>query len=190
MVSVPAGSPIVYVSFSADINSQTTESLLAVFADCANQGVQKVYLMLSTSGGNVMNGINLYNAMRAMPFELTIHNVGNVNSVGNVIFLAGEHRYACPHSTFMFHGVHWTFEAGSQNVRSLWEVLASLLADEERMGNIIAERTNLKAESIVGLFAEAQTKDATYAVSSGIIHGIRDVDIPQGSPLVTLVFQR
>ena len=52
-----------------------------------------------------MNGMNLYNVMRAMPFKLITHNVGNVDSIGNAIFLAGVARYACPHSTFMFHGV-------------------------------------------------------------------------------------
>lgn len=75
-------SPTVYVSFSAEINAHTTESLLAVLAQQANQGVQDVYLMLSTPGGNVMNGMNLYNVIRAMPFKLTVHNVGNVDSIG------------------------------------------------------------------------------------------------------------
>ena len=50
--------------------------------------------MISTPGGTVMNGLNLYNVMRAMPFRLTTHNVGNVDSIGNAIFLAGEERYA------------------------------------------------------------------------------------------------
>src|ERR1700680_3114676 len=100
--------PIVYVSFSAEIVPATTESLIAVMADCANKGVPHVYLMLSTPGGSVMHGLNLYNVLRAMPFKLTTHNVGNVDSIGNAIFLAGEERWACPQSTFMFHGVAFT----------------------------------------------------------------------------------
>ena len=43
--------------------------------------------------------------LAAMPFKLATHNVGRVNSIGNVVFLAGEERYAVPHSAFMFHGV-------------------------------------------------------------------------------------
>ena len=64
-----------------------------------------VYLLLSSEVGSVMHGINLYNVLRALPVKLVTHNVGNVDSIGNAIFLAGEERYACQHSTFMFHGV-------------------------------------------------------------------------------------
>jgi ATP-dependent protease ClpP protease subunit len=89
-LQVQAGAPIVYVSFSAEINPSTTESLISLMANLANLQVQEVYLLLSTPGGSVMNGMNIYNALRAMPFKLTTHNVGNVDSIGNTIFLAGE----------------------------------------------------------------------------------------------------
>ncbi|HVA05475.1 MAG TPA: ATP-dependent Clp protease proteolytic subunit [Acidimicrobiales bacterium] len=95
----------VFISFSAEINANTTESLIAAMAQCANQNVPEVHLLLSTPGGMVMNGMNLYNVLKAMPFTLITHNVGNVDSIGNAIFLAGERRLACKHSTFMFHGV-------------------------------------------------------------------------------------
>jgi ATP-dependent protease ClpP protease subunit len=49
-----------------------------------------------------MNGLNIYNVLIGLPFELITHNVGNVDSIGNAIFLAGSKRYAChtPHSCF------------------------------------------------------------------------------------------
>jgi ATP-dependent protease ClpP protease subunit len=92
----------IYVTFSGEINAHTTESLIAAMANCANARAREVHLLMSTPGGAVMNGINLYNVLRGMPFKLVTHNVGNVDSIGNAIFLAGEERYACPHSTFMF----------------------------------------------------------------------------------------
>ena len=86
----------VYVSFSAEINANTTESLIATIANCVNQGKAEIYLMISTPGGSVMHGLNIYNVLRAFPVKLVTHNVGNVDSIGNAIFLAGEERYACP----------------------------------------------------------------------------------------------
>ena len=59
-----------------------------------------------------MNGLNIYNVLIGMPFELITHNVGNVDSIANAVFLAGTKRYACPHSTFMFHGVGFDITAG------------------------------------------------------------------------------
>ncbi len=192
MTAQPAPTPpVTYVSFSAEINPTTSESLIAAMANCANKGVQEVYLMLSTPGGSVMNGMNLYNVLRGMPFKLTTHNVGDVNSVGNVIFLAGSTRYASPHSTFMFHGVGFTAGAAQRlEEKELRGRLNGVLSDQKRIGAIIAEHTKLNSKQIAGLFRQTQTKDAAYAVACGIVHEIRDVQIPAGSPMISLVFQR
>lgn len=180
----------VYVSFSAEINANTTESLLATMATCANGGANEVQLLLSTPGGTVMNGMNLYNVLRALPFKLVTHNVGNVDSIGNAVFLAGTERFAAPHSTFMFHGVGFDVAGERLEEKSLRERLDGILADQKRIGDVIDERTSLEPEKIEALFREAQTKDATYAVGAGIVHDIKDVDIPPGAPVVALVFQR
>jgi len=190
---VPPQTPpqTVYVSFSAEINAHTTESLIATLANCANQGVREVYLMLSTPGGVVMNGMNLYNVLRAMPIKLTTHNVGNVDSIGNAVYLAGETRYACPHSTFMFHGVGRNTTPGLRlEEKNTREALDSFLADQKRIGAVIKDRTKLGDTEIEALFREAQTKDAAFAAGCGIVHEIKDVQIPAGSTIVSLVFQR
>jgi ATP-dependent protease ClpP protease subunit len=181
---------IVYVSFSAEINVKTTEALLATMSNLVNQRVPEVYLMLSTPGGNVMNGMNLYNVLRGLPFHLTTHNVGNVDSIGNAVFLAGERRFASPHSTFMFHGVGLDIQSLRLEEAKCREVLANILADHKRIGTVIRERTNLQDKAIRALFREAQTKDVTFATGCGIVHEIRDVQIPTGSSVISLVFQR
>jgi ATP-dependent protease ClpP protease subunit len=182
----------VYISFSAEISPHTTESLLAVLANCVNQRVKTVYLMMSTPGGSVMNGLNIYNVLLGMPFNLITHNVGNVDSIGNAVFLAGKQRFACPHSTFMFHGVG--FDIMNQTMRleekNLKEHLAGILSDHKRIGSIITERTKLDEKVVAGLFSEAQTKDATFAVGAGIVHEVKNIQIPPGSNIVSLVFQR
>lgn len=177
----PFGGPgqvpsIVYISFSAEIQPHTTESLLGLLAECASKGVKTVHLMLSTPGGSVMNGINLYNVMRAIPFHL---------------FLAGRTRYACPHSTFMFHGVGLDVVTPTRlEEKSLREHLDAVRADHKRIGSIIAERTKISEDAVTELFLEMKTKDAAFAASCGIVHEVRDVQIPEGSPVLQLVLQR
>jgi ATP-dependent protease ClpP protease subunit len=181
----------VYVSFSAEINANTTEALLGAMANIATQGVAKVTLCLSTPGGGVMQGMNIYNMLRAMPFELITHNVGNVDSIGNAIFLAGKKRYACAHSTFMFHGVGFAVDGPERlEEKALRERLDSILADQKRIGTIIEERTALTPAQIEPLFLEARTKDAAYALEAWIVDEIKDVNVPAGVPVVALVFQR
>ncbi len=191
MVTIPQGTQTVYVSFSAEINPSTTESLIAVMGQCTAGQVREVYLMLSTPGGQVMNGINLYNVLRAMPFELITHNVGNVDSIGNAVFLAGNKRYASPHSTFMFHGVGYDIKSDHRlEEKELRERLDGVLSDQKRIGSIIAQRTQLSEKQVAGLFRQAQTKDAAYAAICGIVHDIRDVQIPTGATVVSLIFKR
>lgn len=180
-----------YVSFSAEINPQTTESLISVLANLVNQRVKTVHLLLSTPGGQVMNGLNLYNVLRGLPIELITHNVGNVNSIGNAVFLAGSKRYATPQSTFMFHGVGFNVDSKVRfEEKTLRERLEAVLSDQRLIGSIILERTNIKEPEVSDLFLKAQTKDTAYAISSGIIHEIRNVQIPAGGPIISLVFQR
>jgi hypothetical protein len=48
----------------------------------------------------------------------------------------------------------------------------------------------MNSEEIAPLFREAQTKDAASAVCCGIVHEVRDVQIPPGGLVFSLVFQR
>jgi len=190
-ISIPSGTQLVYVSFSAEINVKTTESLIAVMSNLANLGVRQVYLILNTPGGFVANGLNLYNMLQGMPFELTTHNAGNVDSIGNVIFLAGTIRYATSNATFMFHGVGFDITSKQRlEEKGLRELMGTVNSDQRRIGSIIAQHTNLSTREIAELFREAKTKDASWAINKGIVHEIRDVQIPAGCPVISLVFQR
>lgn len=190
-ISIPSGTQLVYVSFSAEINVKTTESLIAVMSNLANLGVRQVYLIINTPGGFTANGLNLYNVLRGMPFELITHNAGNVDSIGNVIFLAGTTRYATSNATFMFHGVGFDIISKQRlEEKRLRELMGAVNSDQRRIGTIIAQHTNISARKIAELFREAKTKDATWAINKGIIHDIRDIQIPAGCPVISLVFQR
>lgn len=181
-----------YLSFSAEVNPTTTEGLLRACTDLVQNGFQVVHLLLSSPGGSVMHGVNLYNVLRAMPFTLITHNVGAVNSIGNVVFLAGKERYACTNSTFMFHGVGFDAQAGMRvEEKFLRERLDGIQADQAQIASIIQQRATFPDPAeIKELFLEARTKDPTYAKAKGIIHDIRDIQIPPGAPVFQLVFQR
>ncbi|HEV1997542.1 MAG TPA: hypothetical protein VGR61_05360 [Candidatus Dormibacteraeota bacterium] len=74
--------------------------------------------------------------------------------------------------------------------KMLRERLGSLEADQKRIGAITEERTKLKAAEVRDLFLVQQTKDVAFAVSCGIIDEVRDVVVPAGAPVLSLVSQR
>ncbi len=133
MVSIPRGVEEVYVIFTGAINQSTAEALIGAMSDLANLQVKLVHMALSTPGGSVSSGIALYNVLRGLPFELITYNIGNVDSIGNVVYLAGIRRYTDPHATFMFHGVSLSIEEESRmDEKSLKELLDSVLSDQAR----------------------------------------------------------
>lgn len=180
-----------YVSFSAEINVTTCEHLIATCMNIVREGYNELYFLFSTPGGSVMHGMNIYNVLRALPARLTFHNVGNVDSIGNAIFLAGDVRLACPHSTFMFHGVGMDVPNGVRlEQKNSQEILEGILADQTRIASILTEHTALDAADARDLFKEARTKDAAYALANRIISDIRDVHMPPGAATFSFVFQR
>jgi ATP-dependent Clp protease protease subunit len=180
-----------YVAFSAEVNPSTTENLIAVMGNLSNNSATEVNLLLSSPGGSVLHGITIYNVLRALPIKIITWNMGNVDSIGNVIFLAGEERYACPNSTFMFHGVGFDAPSGVRfDEQLVRERLGAIEADHKRIGAILEQRTGLQTGDVLELFKEARTKDAAWAQSVGVSHATREPQIPQGVPVHSLVFNR
>jgi ATP-dependent Clp protease, protease subunit len=180
-----------YISFLADVNPHTSAVLVGNIFDQINKGATEIHLLLSTPGGNVDHGVAVYNVLKGLPVPLITHNVGSVNSIGNIIFLAGAHRKACPHSTFLYHGVGFDVMTPLRfEEKRLRERLDSIRADQSKIGAIMGERTQLTQSEIENLFLEAQTKDTAFALAKGVIHEISGVNLPAGAPIIQLVFQR
>jgi ATP-dependent Clp protease, protease subunit len=183
--------PIAYVSFTAEIVPKTIEVLLAQMADLVNKGFREIHLLLSTPGGSVSHGIAAYNVLRGLPITLVTHNVGNVDSIGTVIFLAGQRRYACPEATFMLHGVACGVQVQSQFFeKNLQERLASVKADQDRIAAIYLTRAGITLDDSERFFLGETNLSAAVAVTRGIVNELREVSIPAGSPVLQLVFNR
>ena len=160
-----------------------------VLAEQIRRGENEIKIIFSSPGGNVINGITLYNFIRSLPATITFHNIGLVDSVSNVIFLAGDNRYAVRNSSFLFHGVGFTISKPVRfEEKQLREKMLTIERDTGLLANIIAERTELTLEQIRELFLEAQTKNPEEAEEVGIIDEIRDVEIPANANIISLVF--
>jgi len=177
----------VYLSFLGRITEQSTSGLLRECADLANAGVERVYLALSSPGGFVEPAIAAHNLLRGYPFHLVTHNVGSVDSMGNVLFLAGDERYACPNASFLFHGVGFRVSKGARfDLKQLREKTDSVETDQRKVAAILAQRTRIPRDEIDALFDEALRRDPDFARRVGIIDEIREFDVPRGARIVQL----
>ena len=145
--------------------------------------------MLSSLGGSVKDGVTLYNYIKSLPAKTIIHNIGMVNSIANVIFLARNERYTAPHSSFLFHGVGFDIPQPTRlEEKELKEKSKVIERDQTLMSEIIAERTKLPIEEIRKLFLEARTKTPEEAKKIYLIQEIKEVKIPEGVKVFSLVF--
>ena len=189
--NIPNKAPVLYVIFTAEINPNTAEALTSVLVQAQKRQVGKLYLAFSSPGGSVQAGVELYNTLRAMPFELTTHNIGSVNSMGNAVFLAGSTRYADASATFMFHGVGFDVTSPIRiEEQFARDRLESILADQNRIGTIIGSQSTLNEEKVAELFRTQRTCNAEWAKDNGIVEDVRDFNVPNGVPVVSFVFDR
>jgi ATP-dependent protease ClpP protease subunit len=171
-----------YLLFQAGVNIQIVTQLLSAVTQAQTN---EVYLAISTLGGEVAAGITAYNFLRGLPKQLTTHNIGNIDSIGNAIFLAGEKRFASAHATFMFHGVgRPVVQNTTLSTNGLVELLNANRADEKRIGDIIKGRTKLTLDQVTKFFQEAKTMDAAEALDVGIIDKVAEIQMPAGAHIV------
>ncbi len=181
-------SKTVYINFYDVINDKTVKILMAICSDVIVQHKPDIlYFLFASGGGGVTPGIALHNFLRSLPVKVVMHNMGIIDSIATVIFLAGEERFASPHSSFLFHGVELTFsQQTSLSTSKLAEHSSQLKQDERKIANIYLERSTLTDSEIFELFKQGESKDPAFAVEKKIVHEIKNPSIPKDPILISV----
>jgi len=147
----------------------------------------ELYFAFSSPGGDVDAGITLYNFLKGLPCNITMHNIGSIASIANVVFMAGKKRYASHGTSFHYHGVAGGMRKDqSVTVAHLQEMLSGFQQSENRIAKILISECGLTTEEIEARFRQGKSEDVDFALSKGIIHEIRDFRIPDGEQFVSL----
>jgi ATP-dependent Clp protease protease subunit len=183
----------IYINYHDVVTDAKVRGLMALCSDILAKVQPRpstFYFAISSPGGSVAAGITFYNFLRGLPVRVVMHNSGSVDSIATVIFLAGEERYACSHSRFLFHGIGTELPAKARiNQFQMRELLSSLDQDENRINELVAERSKLTKAEMLRLFQQGETKDPAFALEKGIIDDIRDLAFPSGAQIITPNFQ-
>jgi len=181
---------MVFINFNAPIVEKTCQELMAFLAEQTRKGESEAYVLFSSGGGAVPPGVTLHNFIMSLPIRVIMHNTGIVDSIANVVFLAGAERYAVPHSSFLFHGVGFDVRQPTRfEEKQVKERLLSIERDQQLIGEIIAGNSKLDLNKIKEMFLEAHTITPEQAKEVGIIQEIRKVKIPTGANIQSFVFQ-
>jgi ATP-dependent protease ClpP protease subunit len=150
----------------------------------------EIYYFISSNGGDVDSGFTLFNFLVSLQGKITItmHNIGSIDSIANVVFLAGQKRYAAPNASFLFHGIVMNFIAGGYGKTFLKENLSRLDGMETRMADTISKNSKLTSVEIIDFFQQGEGKDVKFALDKGVINEIKIPSVPPGSIHLAMSF--
>jgi ATP-dependent protease ClpP protease subunit len=170
------------IHFIGPINHNSVCTIRNLCLQALQSGASELELHMSTEGGNMTAGFALYFFLKSLPLPLTTYNVGSVESVGVVIFLAGQKRYACPGTRFLVHPLHWGFGslvAADHSRVSEWRDCLDF--DAERYAAVFDAATAGAAQPQdirTNLSGNARLFDAAEAKLAGIIHEAAQAKLP------------
>lgn len=134
-------------------------------------GVKNLSLRINSGGGDVFDGITIYNRLLAWKKEnkartLTVHIDGLAASIASVIALAGDEVVIGEGALFMIH-LPWTFAFG--NRMELDNTVNRLVDCEEQMLGIYAKKTGKERSEIRPLLEAETWMDADAAIEFGFV---------------------
>ena len=174
-----------YIMFSGPIHAEGADSIIKAAIDAVDAGARTVVLCMASFGGNLDRGVSAGNMLAAMPAKLVTFNVGICASAANVLFLAGEERFASPEAVFRFHAGSVTLSEEELTGTQLDERRAWLVADDEREQRIIQRRSSLTRAQARRIVEQSETFDAGQALAAGIVQEVKDLKIPAGSLMIS-----
>ena len=162
------------INFTGPINASTCGQLIEKTSLAIERDATGLVVNIATMGGECSYGFTMYNFLLSLPIPVHTHNLGTVESMGNIVFLAGQRRTACLHSKFLFHPFHWHLN-GSIDHSRMSEYAMSLDYDVLLYARIVAERTQGATKALATehyLKAAPRILDPQQALTCGMIHSI------------------
>lgn len=162
------------IFLTEEVTSETSASLIKqlLYLDSEETG-KEITLYINSPGGDVSSGLAVYDTIKFIESPVKTVVIGSAESMGAILFLAGEKRELHVNSKVLIHDP--SYSSGSfanKKPDQLKAKLDDLVEVQEKLCNIIAERTGKTLEEIKNI-----TKDDTYfnaeeAVSFGLATAI------------------
>ena len=134
-------------------------------------GDKPVELIINSQGGDMFEGIAIYNILKDHPHEVTVKIIGLAASAASIIAMAGDKILMGDASFLMIHNA-WALVAGDKNeLRKTADIFDMF---DEEIAKLYVKKTNKKLNEIVKMMNEETFMGADAALESGFIDGKTD----------------
>lgn len=155
-----------YPCTESDVSAENLSKQLAELKD-----VKQINVNINSYGGEVMEGLAIYNALKRHKAHVTTYCDGAACSIASVIFMAGDERVMCKPSFLMIHDA-WTICGG--NADALRKQADDLDVITSASVTAYMEHVNISEEKLRALMKAETWLTHDEAVEMGFATGIEE----------------
>jgi ATP-dependent Clp endopeptidase proteolytic subunit ClpP len=127
--------------------------------------IKSIDVRLNSPGGNVFDGLAIYNILKQHPAKVTTHVDGMALSIASLVAMAGDEIRIADNAFMMIHDpMGSTYSGDAEDHRETAELLDKLKGS---LVDTYAARTDIDAKTITEMMAEETWLDAAEAVEWG-----------------------
>lgn len=136
-------------------------------------GERDVVVNINSPGGDVFEGIAIYNIVRAHPGRVTVRIIGLAASAASVVAMAGDRIEIARSGFIMMHNV-WVVMSGNRN--DLRDAADLLEPFDEALAGIYAARSGLDKKAVAKLMDSETWLGGEQAIEQGFADGLLPED--------------
>jgi len=128
------------------------------------KNVDTLDVRINSEGGNIFDGLAVYNAVRGFEGKTVVHVDGMALSMGSVIAMAGDEIVMSDGAMLMIHNPLWLAMGESSDLRDAADVMDKL---KNQLIGVYSSRTGQSAEQIAEWMDAETWMDAADAIERG-----------------------
>jgi ATP-dependent Clp endopeptidase proteolytic subunit ClpP len=132
-------------------------------------GERDVTVYINSPGGDMFEGIAIYNRLQEHSHHVTTKVLGMAASAASIVFLAGKKREVASSAFLMIHNC-WTWLAGNRHY--LRDIAADMEEFDAVMADLYAEASGQSAEDMAELMDDETYIRGKRAVELGLATGV------------------
>lgn len=146
-----------------------------------DSSVNEIVVRINSPGGDVFDGIAIYNRLKQHKAKIIVHVDGLAASIASIIALAGDEIYIGEGALFMIH-LPWTMAYG--NRMDLDNTVSRLMDVEEQMLGIYSKKTGLDRAEIKAMLEAETWMDSDEAIEKGFVDTKVQESVPIAASLI------
>ena len=174
----------VWAVFCGSIDQAAVQRIFQAFGTAMTATVKNIHLLFQSTGGVVGDGVCLYNYFRCLTIDLTLYNVGSVQSIAVVAYLGAKKRKTSARATFMIHRT--TYVPQPADAYRLKIATHLVTTDDQRTESILRDHIHLSDGDWSDLNNHEFTFSGEEAVKIGMADEIGEFSPPSGSMIYNI----